>query len=181
MEVRRYPPAVLGGVSGLTPPARRTEPHEAPPAFRCVGTLRMTGGATPNGTETRARRFRSFQLPGLCRILWTMPKKAHCLRPGHGRVSFVSSDAGSRACLHGPGRVVPVDEQAREEFWPHWRADEARGAGGPMRLMLDVGHDVAMALGGLRWSLERAHLVSTAVFDNQHSFTFADGGDRLPN
>src|SRR5688572_8807241 len=43
------------------------------------------------------------------------------------------------------------------------------------------GDDVAMALGGLRWSLKPAHLVSTAVFDNQHSFTFADGGDRLPN
>ena len=83
--------------------------------------------------------------------------------------------------VHGPGHVVPMDEQAREEFWPHWRADEARGADGPMRLMLNVGHNVAMALGGLRWSLKRAHLVSTAVFDNEHSLTFAEGGDRLPD
>jgi hypothetical protein len=22
--------------------------------------------------------------------------------------------------VHGPGHVVPIDEQAREEFWPHW-------------------------------------------------------------
>ena len=26
-----------------------------------------------------------------------------------------------------------------------------------------------------------AHLVSTAVFDNEHSLTFAEGGDRLPD
>jgi hypothetical protein len=47
--------------------------------------------------------------------------------------------------------------------------------------MFNVGHNVAMALGGPRWSLKRAHLVSTAVFDNEHSFTFADGGNRLPD
>jgi probable LLM family oxidoreductase len=23
--------------------------------------------------------------------------------------------------VHGPGHVAPTDEQAREEFWPHWR------------------------------------------------------------
>ena len=23
--------------------------------------------------------------------------------------------------MHGPGHVAPTDEQAREEFWPHWR------------------------------------------------------------
>jgi hypothetical protein len=35
-------------------------------------------------------------------------------------------------------------------------------------------------LGGLRWSLKRAHFVPTALFDNEHSLTFAHGGDRLP-
>src|SRR5688500_8254023 len=106
----------------------------------------MTAGATPNGTETRGAEVPKLSTPRPVQNPVDNAKKAHCLRPGHGRVSFVSSDAGSRACLHGPGRVGPVDEQAREEFWPHWRAAEARGADSPMRLMLDVGHHVAMAL-----------------------------------
>jgi alkanesulfonate monooxygenase SsuD/methylene tetrahydromethanopterin reductase-like flavin-dependent oxidoreductase (luciferase family) len=37
---------------------------------------------------------------------------------GHSRAA---AEHRFRSASHGPGHVAPTDEQAREEFWPHWR------------------------------------------------------------
>jgi hypothetical protein len=196
---QRTMPSACGGALPASS-ALRTEPASVPVSFRSPGCSPTTDLARFGSAVQRLSRAACRSVTGSA-VLVPTADRGDISRFGSVRRSIISEPPAhfspfaapfqealanyGRSPLpvrvHGPGHVVPIDEQAREEFWPHWRADEARGTDGPVRSMLNVGHNVAMALGGPRWSLKRAHFVSTAVFDNEHSLTFAHGGDRLPD